>query len=235
MLDANIITLNENVGYSTVVVAIAAVRFAEYHFSVALGSIPRSSNNHVAETCWWSQLWGIVRFLHRDGFLTNAVAREVSGTEKPLYIAIIELTKAFDLVSRQGLFILLKRMGCSPRVLRIILSFLKDVQGTMHPILRLIFEPIPNQKDVKQGCVLTQTLFHISLLLPHAFDRSNDGIYLHTRRNLHDSVQKPRLIREVLFADDAAVTSHTDEALQGLINWFASVLIYLQNVPSSSA
>ena len=31
---------------------------------------------------------------------------------------------------------------------------------------------------------------------------------------LHDSVQKPRLIREVLFADDAAVTSPTDEALQ---------------------
>ena len=30
MRDANIITLNKNVGYSTVVVAIAAVRFAEY-------------------------------------------------------------------------------------------------------------------------------------------------------------------------------------------------------------
>ena len=48
-----------------------------------------------------------MRFLHRDGFLTNAIAREVSGTEKPLYIAIIDLTKAV-VVSRQGLFILLK-------------------------------------------------------------------------------------------------------------------------------
>ena len=92
-----------------------------------------------------------MRFLHRDGFLTNAVAREVLGTEKPLYITIIELTKAFDPVSRQGLFILLKRMGCSPRVLRLILSFLKDVQGTMHPILRLIFEPIPNNKRCETG------------------------------------------------------------------------------------
>ena len=56
-----------------------------------------------------------MRFLHRDGFITNAVAREVSGTEKPLYIAIIDLTKAFDLDSRQSLFIFLKRMGCSPQ------------------------------------------------------------------------------------------------------------------------
>ena len=37
MRDANIIILKENVGYSTVVVAIAAVRFAEYPFSVVLG------------------------------------------------------------------------------------------------------------------------------------------------------------------------------------------------------
>ena len=40
---------------------------------------------------------------------------------------------------------------------------------------------------------------------------------------LHDSVQKPRLIREVLFADDAAVASPTDEALQRLFICFASV------------
>ena len=121
-----------------------------------------------------------MRFLHRDGFLTNAVAGEVSGTEKPLYIAIIELTKAFDLVSRQGLFILLKGMGCSPRVLRIILSFLKDVQGTMHPILRLIFEPILNHKRCETGMLAdSNTIQHLFI----AFDQSNDRIYLHTRSN----------------------------------------------------
>lgn len=40
---------------------------------------------------------------------------------------------------------------------------------------------------------------------------------------LHDSGQKPRLIRELLFADDAAVTSPTDEALQQPIICFANV------------
>ena len=34
--------------------------------------------------------------------------------QMPLYIAFIDLTKAFDLVSRQGLFQLLKKISCLP-------------------------------------------------------------------------------------------------------------------------
>ncbi|XP_014787911.1 uncharacterized protein LOC106881903 [Octopus bimaculoides] len=37
----------------------------------------------------------------------------------PLYMAFIDLTKAFDLVSRKGLFILLQKIGCPPKLLRI--------------------------------------------------------------------------------------------------------------------
>ena len=35
------------------------------------------------------------------------------------------------------------------------------------------------------------------------------------------SVRRPRRRREMLFADDAALTAHTEEALQRLINCFA--------------
>ena len=63
----------------------------------------------------------------------------------------------------------------------------------------------------------------ISMLLSHAFGSSTDGIYLHTRSdgNLFSlarlrSKTKVRkvLIREMLFADDAALVAHTEEALQ---------------------
>ena len=42
---------------------------------------------------------------------------------KPLYVAFIDLTKAFDLVSRDGLFKILAKIGCLPTLLSIMKSF----------------------------------------------------------------------------------------------------------------
>ena len=70
-----------------------------------------------------------------------------------------------------------------------------------------------------------------SLLLSYAFKQSDDGVYLHTRSdgklyNLARLRAKTKvrsvLIREMLFADDAALTSHTEDALQRLISCVAS-------------
>ena len=39
---------------------------------------------------------------------------------KPLYVAFIDMTKAFDLVSRDGLFKILAKIGCPPTLLSIV-------------------------------------------------------------------------------------------------------------------
>ena len=39
---------------------------------------------------------------------------------QPLFVAFIDLTKAFDLVSRDGLFKILPKIGCPPKLLSII-------------------------------------------------------------------------------------------------------------------
>ena len=93
-------------------------------------------------------------------------------------------------------------------------------------------DPFPIKSGVKQGCVLAPTLFGVffSLLLRYAFRQSEDGIFLHTRSygslfNLSRLREKTKvrkvLIRELLFADDAALTAHTEESLQRLITCFA--------------
>ena len=75
------------------------------------------------------------------------------------------------------------------------------------------------------------TLFGIffSLLLQYAFQNSTEGVMLHTRHdgkllNLARLRAKTRikkvLVREMLFADDAAFASHTEEGLQALIDNF---------------
>lgn len=84
---------------------------------------------------------------------------------------------------------------------------------------------------MKLGCVRAPTVFGIffSLLLTHAFNSCNDGVFLHKRSdgslfNLARLRAKTKvrkvLIHEMLFADDAALATHSKEALQRLNDHF---------------
>lgn len=50
---------------------------------------------------------------------------------QPLYIKSIDLTKAFDLVSRKGLFSLLKKIGCQLKLCSMVVSFHTNIKGTI--------------------------------------------------------------------------------------------------------
>ena len=112
-----------------------------------------------------------------------------------------------------------------------ITSFHEEMKGTVQ-YDGSSSDPFPVKSGVKQGCVLAPTLFGIlfSLLLRYACSESEEGIYLHTRSDgslfnvahlrAKTKVRKV-LVREMLFADDAAITAHTETALQELINCFA--------------
>ena len=150
---------------------------------------------------------------------------------QPLYIAFIDLTKAFDLVSRSGLFAILERIGCPPKLLKLIISFHDNMQGTVQ-YDGSTSGSFPIKSGVKQGCVLAPTLFGIffSVVLSSAFGTSEEGVYIRTRSdgklfNLARLRAKTKvrnvLIRELLFADDAALLSHTQSGLQNLVSSLA--------------
>jgi len=42
---------------------------------------------------------------------------------RPLFLAFVDLTKAFDLVNRNALFTVLAKAGCSPTLVALIRSF----------------------------------------------------------------------------------------------------------------
>ena len=149
----------------------------------------------------------------------------------PLYNAFIDPTIAFDLVSRLALFKLLQRIGCPPKLLKFITSLHEEMQGTVQFEVSSS-EPFSIKSGVKQGCVLASTLFGILflLLLGFAFKENEEGVYIHTRSygrlfnfSRHDAKTKVRkvLIREMLFAEDDALTAHTEAGLQDLINCFS--------------
>ena len=102
--------------------------------------------------------------------------------QKPLYIAFIDLTKAFDLVSQDGLFNILLKIGYPPNLHSMIRSFHDDMKATIQ-YNGSMSEPFTIKSGVKQGCVLAPTPFGIffSLLLEYAFGTSTEGVYMHTR------------------------------------------------------
>ncbi len=67
---------------------------------------------------------------------------------KPLYLAFIDLTKAFDLVSRSGLFKILKKVDYPPRLLAAIQSFHDNMQSTVD-YNGATSEPFPISSGVK--------------------------------------------------------------------------------------
>ena len=149
----------------------------------------------------------------------------------PLVIAFIDLPKAFDLESRDGLFQILPKIGCPPKLQSMIESFHTHMKGTVQ-FNGSSSRPFEIRSGVKQGCVLAPVLFGIffALLLRHPFGAASEGICLRTRSdsrlfNLGRLRSKTKvceaLIRDMLFDDDAAVTTHTQQELQALMDCFS--------------
>lgn len=77
-----------------------------------------------------------------------------------LYVVFIDLTKAFDLVNREGLFRILPKIGCPPKLQSLIESFHSNMEGTVQ-FNGSTSVPFNICSGVKQGCVLASTLFGI--------------------------------------------------------------------------
>lgn len=111
----------------------------------------------------------------------------------------INLTKAFDLMCRDGLFKILPKIGCPPKVLSIIRSFLECMSTIQFDGEFWV------KSGVKQGCELAPTFFGMffAILLNHAFSSSEDGVYLHSRADSRlltslDFERKPRSGKSLL-------------------------------------
>ncbi|KAJ2944193.1 hypothetical protein O0L34_g18171 [Tuta absoluta] len=145
----------------------------------------------------------------------------------PLYMAFVDLNKAFDTVSREGLYEVLRRVGCPPKLFNLVRSFHDNMNGSV------MFDGERStsfgvNRGVRQGCVLAPTLFgiYLSALLLSAFENCDVGVHLHTRtdgRLFNIGLLKSKrlrldlIARELLYADDAALVANSENELQELL------------------
>ena len=148
--------------------------------------------------------------------------------QQSLFLTFVDLIKAFDLVSRSGLFKILQKIGCPPELLAIITSFHQDTQSTVC-FDGATSDDLPVSSGVKQGCILAPTLFGIffSMLLRYAFADCREDVYVRMRSdgklfNIARLRAKTKvyevLIRGLLLADEAVLTSHSEQGLQRLVD-----------------
>lgn len=151
---------------------------------------------------------------------------------RSLYVTFVDLTKAFDTVGRAGLWKLLPKLGCPPRLTQVIRQFHDGMKGRVN-IGGELSESFPINNGVKQGCVLAPALFGLffASVLEETKEGLSSGVYIQNRsdgallnlsRLRAKSKVRELLVTELQFADDCALVAHTEEDLQEITTRFAN-------------
>ena len=136
---------------------------------------------------------------------------------QPLYIIFVYFSKASDTVDRETLWKVLNLYGCPEKVVLIIKLFHEGMTGAVR-IAGDTGERFTINHGVKQGCVLANPLFSLSMCT-----NLNLGVFIKTRTdgklfNLARlrAFTKTReiCVTELLFADDSALVATDPNVIQ---------------------
>ncbi|BHF85295.1 hypothetical protein SprV_1002845800 [Sparganum proliferum] len=151
-----------------------------------------------------------------------------------LYSTIVDLTKAFDTVNREGLWKIMQKFGCPERFTQMVRQ-LHDGMMARVTDNGAVSEAFAVTDGVKQGCVLAPTLFSLmfSAMLIDAYRDERpafihiayrtDGHLLNQRRMHFQSRVSTTTVHELLFADDCALNTTSEEEMQRSMDLFSAV------------
>ena len=165
-------------------------------------------------------------------FAARQLQEKCQEQNMDLYSTYVDLTKAFDTVSRDGLWKIMSKFGCPERFINIVKQLHEGMMARVQDNGETS-EAFPVTNGVKQGCVLAPTLFSImfSAMLNDAFRDSNLGISLTYRTdgsifNIRRLQAKTKVsvttINDLLFADDCALNTNSEHSMQETVDKFSN-------------
>ncbi|BHF74341.1 hypothetical protein SprV_0501742600 [Sparganum proliferum] len=150
-----------------------------------------------------------------------------------LYSTFVGLTKAFDTVNRERLWKIMQKFCCPERFIEMVRQ-LHDGMMARVTDNGAVSEAFAVTNGVKQGCVLAPTLFSLmfSVMLMDAYRDERppgiriayrtDGQLLNQRRMHFQSRVSTTTVHELLFADDCALNTTSEEEMQRSMDLFSA-------------
>ena len=163
-------------------------------------------------------------------FSARQIIEKCNEQRVPLCQVFVDLTKAFDTVNREALWKVLGKFGCT--------SSFVDKLRQMHRSMKArvnfngqLSEELNIDNGVKQGDIPAPTLFslYLTAVLWYAFHDCDIGVFLrfrtsgkvfNLRRFQADTLVHDSLIRELLYADDADLLTHSVADMQSVMDRF---------------
>ena len=172
-------------------------------------TIESTAVNHLESNNILGELQGAfrkVRRLEDHIFTQNGICSLAKSSKKPLYIAFLDLSKAFNGDWREGLLAKVCESGIQGKPWRLIKDIYRNVQK------KDLFKDYESdyfdqEYRVKQGCVLYPTLFTVLM---------NDVVQMLSDKTISVNISL-NLTNCLLFADDVVLMADSPRELQTLL------------------
>nr|VZI45128.1 unnamed protein product [Spirometra erinaceieuropaei] len=191
-------------------------------------------NNHLEQGLLPESQCGFRR--HRGTtdmiFAARQLQEKCQEMRTHLYSTFVDLTKAFGTVNREGLWEIMQKFGCPKRFTQMVRQ-LHDGMMARVTDNGAVSEAFAVTNGVKQDCVLAPTLFSLmfSAMLMDAYRDERpgmriayrtDGHLLNQRRMHFQSRVSTTTVHELLFADDCALNTTSEEEMQRSMDLFSA-------------
>ncbi|BHF75373.1 hypothetical protein SprV_0501846900 [Sparganum proliferum] len=191
-------------------------------------------NNHLEQGLLLESQCGFRR--HRGTtdmiFAARQLQEKCQEMRTHLYSTFVDLTKAFDMVNREGLWKIMQKFGCPERFTQMV----RKLHDGMMARVRdngAVSEAFAVTNGVKLGCVFAPTLsslmFSVMLMDAYRDERPGiriayrtDGHLLNQRRMHFQSHVSTATVHKLLFADDCILNTTSEEEMQRSMDLFSA-------------